>query len=363
VAVIALTSAGQLKRSYTADMAIVGTRGRRLGALLGIAVVLVIPAFASNFQLTILNLVAMASLGAMALNLLIGVAGQVSIGSAAFLAIGSFTAAFLGVQHDLPFMVAVPGAAVAAAIVGAVVGIPALRLRGLYLLIATLALHYIVLYLVKEYQTRETGPVGFIMPTPTFGGTQLSSPMSWYYVLIVFSALAAFAVVNLMRSRYGRAWMAIRDRDIAAEIIGLNVSAYKIGAFVVSALITGLQGGLYAYYLKVVDVEAFNFNLAVQYVAMIVIGGTGSVLGSYFGAGFVIGMPFAVTELVKRVPESAPGAQWLNKEIFEIQSALYGVAIVAFFLIEPAGLVALWGRFTTALRLWPFKREGVLGDG
>jgi branched-chain amino acid transport system permease protein len=186
--------------------------------------------------------------------------------------------------------------------------------------------------------------------------------MSWYYVLAPCSAMAALVVTNLLRSRYGRAWMAVRDRDIAAEIIGLNVSSYKILAFVVSAFITGLQGGLFAYYLKVVDTDVYSFDLAVQYVAMIVIGGMGSVLGSYFGAFFVVGLPFAVQELIKRVPQSA-GGKTLHRDIFQIQSALYGAAMVLFFLIEPRGLVALWGRFTTYLRLWPFRREGALSDG
>jgi branched-chain amino acid transport system permease protein len=360
---MALVQAGYLKRSYVADLAVVGTRTRKVGGLVLLAGVLAIPAVASNFQLTVLNLVAMASLGALGLNVLIGVAGQVSIGSAAFLAIGAFTACFLGAQHDVPFAVVVPVAAVAAAAVGAIVGIPALRLRGLYLLIATLALHYIVLYLVRRYQVEETGAVGFIMPTPEVGSSfRLSSPASWYYVLVPCSALGALVVTNLLRSRYGRAWMAIRDRDIAAEIIGINVSSYKILAFVVSAFLTGLQGGLYAYYLKVVDADGFTFHLAVQYVAMIIIGGMGSVLGSYLGAFFVIGLPYVVQEIVKRIPESAPGAELLNRDIFDIQVALYGAAIVLFFLIEPRGLVALWGRFTTFLRLWPFRTEGAVGD-
>jgi branched-chain amino acid transport system permease protein len=332
-------------------------------SLVLVAGVLCVPAVASNFQLTVLNLVAMASLGALALNLLIGVAGQVSIGSAAFLAIGAFTACFLGAQHRLPIWLVVPVSAVTAAAVGAIVGVPALRLRGLYLLIATLALHYIAIYFVRRYQVAETGAVGFIMPTPSLFGMRLSSPASWYYVLVPCSAGGAFVVTNLLRSRYGRAWMAVRDRDIAAEIIGINVSSYKILAFIVSAAITGFQGGLFAYYIKVVDADAFTFDLAVQYVAMIIIGGMGSVLGSYLGAFFVVGLPYVVQEIVKRIPESAPGGAKLHHNIFDIQVALYGAAIVLFFLIEPRGLNALWGRFTNYLRLWPFSREGVVGDG
>lgn len=360
---MALVPSDYLKRSYLADMVIADTRTRKLAALALIGVVLVVPAFASGFVVTVLNLVAMATLGALALNLLIGVAGQVSIGSAAFLAIGAFSAAYFGSGHGVPFLVVVPLSAVVAAAVGAVVGVPALRLRGLYLLIATLALHYIVVYIVRRYQAAEAGAVGFLMPTPSLFGVRLSSPTSWYYLLVPCSAAGALLVTNLLRSRYGRAWMAIRDRDIAAEIIGINVSSYKILAFVVSAFLTGFQGALFAYYLKVVDADAFTFHLAVQYVAMIIIGGMGSVLGSYFGAAFVIGLPYMVQEVVKRVPESAPGADILHRDVFDIQAALYGAAIVLFFLVEPRGLVALWGRVTTYLRLWPFRREGAVGDG
>jgi len=359
---MALFQTGYLKRSYVADMAVVGTRTRKLASLVLVAALLALPAVASNFQLTVLNLVAMASLGSLALNLLIGVAGQVSIGSAAFLAIGAFTACFLGAQHGMPIWVVVPVSAVSAAAVGAVVGIPALRLRGLYLLIATLALQYIVVYFVQRYQSSAVGSVGFIMPTPTLFGWRLSTPASWFYLLVPCSAAGAFLVTNLMRSRFGRAWMAVRDWDIAAEIIGINVSSYKILAFVVSAAITCFQGGLFAYYLKVVDSEVFTFDLAVQYVAMIIIGGLGSVLGSYLGALFVVGLPYVVQEIVKRIPESAPGGALIHHNIFEIQLAIYGAAIVGFILIEPKGLNALWGRVTTYLRLWPFRREGAVGD-
>jgi branched-chain amino acid transport system permease protein len=344
-------------------MAIVGTRTRGLLLAALLVAVLMYPLGVSEFLVNVANLVALATLGALGLNLLIGVAGQMAIGSAAFLAVGAYTAVIFGAEMGLPFLVVLPLSAASAAAVGAVVGIPALRLRGLYLLIATLALHFVVLYVVTRYQSAKAGEVGFAFPPANVFGRQIDTPTEWYFVLTAFSAGAAIVVTNLLRSRFGRAWLAIRERDIAAEIIGINVTRTKISAFMVSAALTGLQGALFAYYLRLVTTASFGFDVAVQYVAMIIIGGLGSVLGSYLGAAFVVAIPFVLTTLAGHVPSDGVVGRLLTNNIFELQTAVYGAALIAFLLLEPRGLVHLWVRFTTYLRLWPFQKERVMNNG
>ena len=355
---------GYLKRSYNADMEIFHTRNRKLLLALFILAILLLPFVVSKFTVNVLNLIALATLGALGLNLLIGVAGQIAIGSAAFLAIGSVGAVVFGRNLGLPFILVIPLSALCAATVGAVIGIPALRLRGLYLLMATMALHFIVNYAFNRYQSAAVGEVGFVLPRANLFGWTLQTPQHWYYVLVGVSAVAAIAVTNLLRSRFGRAWRAIHHRDIAAEIIGINVPRAKIQVFMVSAALTGVQGALLAYYMRIVSSDAFTFDVAVQYIAMIIIGGLGSVLGSYLGAVFVIGLPFLLQGLAEQLPkDSGLVGHLLASNIFELQTVVYGVAIIAFLLMEPRGLAYLWIRLTTYFRLWPFRKERVMSSG
>lgn len=350
-------ASGYIRTSYAKDMMLVSTRFRRLMLALGVVVLLLYPFYGTRYALNIVNLTALATVGAVALNLLTGVGGQVSMGNAAFLAVGAFVAASLGAEAGLPFPLVIGAGAVVAGVVGVVVGIPALRFRGLYLVIATLALHYIVIFVVQRYQIREVGATGFLMKTPVLFGYEISSPTRWYYFLVFCASASIVLVLNLTRSRYGRAWMAIRDRDIAAEILGVPVGRYKLILFGLTSAIIGAQGAIFAYYVRVVESDTFTIDLAIQYVAMIIIGGMGSVLGSVLGAAFVTGLPFVVREFVAYLPPDLPGMTILNDNLFDVQNALYGVSIVAFLLFEPRGLAALWSRVRLAVYLWPFSRE------
>lgn len=352
-----LAGASHLRMSYPGDTAVIGTRGRWLFAVIGTVVLLLFPLFASNFVLSVFTLIGFASVGALALNLLIGVTGQISIGSAAFLAVGGFSAAFFAIDLGLPLLVLLPLVAIISGLIGIIVGLPALRLRGLYLLMATLAMHYIVIYIANLYQSNSAGPAGFLLPIPEPLGIRIASPTSWYYVAIGFAALGGFIVTNLLRSRFGRAWLSIHHRDIAAEIIGIHVPRMKLLVFVWSSVLIGLQGVLSAYYLRVLDRESFTLDLAIQYIAMIVIGGMASVLGSYLGAVFVIGFPFLLTSLFGALPENFPFSGFVQHEIFEIQVAVYGAAIAATLLFEPQGLAGIWSRIGARVRRWPFKTE------
>lgn len=358
---MAAIPSGYFQTSYRGDLAIRKTFYQKARLVVMALLLLGLPFLLSPFALDVTTAIALAVPGAIALSLLTGVAGQISLGNAAFMGIGATVAAMGGAQHGLPFPVVLVLAAVTSGVIGAAVGMPSLRVRGLYLIIATLSLHFIIVYLIRRIQSAEVGEGGFILPAASIGGFAFDRPEAWYYLLMAFAVLTVLLHVNLVRGRAGRAWLAIRERDIAAEILGVNVAAYKIRAFVLTSMIIGVQGALYAYYIGVVNYEAFNLNLAISYVAMIILGGLGSHVGAIYGAAFVTALPYLITSLFERLPGTI--ATTLQGEIFEIQAGLYGLLVIAFLIFEPAGLAALTGRVRKYFALWPFSRERLGGEG
>src|SRR6267143_3028272 len=343
---------GYFKTTYAADLALVDTRLRRR-ALAALAVaLLVLPRVASPFILDLVAQTALAAIGALALNLLTGLAGQVSLGHAGFIAAGAFTTGVLvesGVKSPL---VALPAAAVVGAVLGIVVGIPALRLKGLYLALGTLALHHVVLYACAEFQNHWGANTGVSIPPPAVGPWVLKGAVAWYYALTLAAALTLALSVNLRRSRAGRAWMAIRDREIAAASVGIDVARYKVLAFVWSSAITAVAGALFAYHRAFVSVEAFGFFLAVEYIAMIIIGGLGSALGAVLGAAVVTLLPYGIDALVAAVGPDA--AQYY---VFPAKFGAFGLLMALFLVFEPLGLVGIWRRVRNWFFLWPFRHR------
>src|SRR5262247_2145399 len=344
---------GYFKTTYASDLALVDTRLRRvaLGAL--IVALLVLPRLASSFALDLITQTALAAIGALALNLLTGLAGQVSLGHAGFIAAGAFTTAVL-VENRLPSpFLALPAAALVGAALGVVVGIPALRLKGLYLALGTLALHHVVLYVCGELQNHWAANTGVSIPPPRVGGFTLKGTIAWYYALTAVAALVLILSVNLQRSRAGRAWMAIRDREIAAESVGIDVARYKVLAFVWSSALTSVAGALFAYQRAFVSVEAFGFFLAVEYIAMVIIGGLGSALGAVLGAAFVTLLPYVIDAVVGRL--QLPGGT--EYYLFPAKFGAFGLLMAAFLIFEPEGLVGIWRRVLNWFFLWPFRRR------
>ena len=310
-------------------------------AALGVVALVLYPASVDPFYVTLADLICIAALGALALNFLIGIAGQVSIGSAAFMAIGAYTAATIAIRLTaVPFPLVLLASALVAAAVGVVVAIPAFRVRGLYLMIATLALHYIVVYGAKVYQVRSVGSGGFLLPAASIGGWRLGDSVAWYAFLVPLTALTATAFANLIRSRFGRAWRMVRDRDVAADVIGIDVRLYKVMAFAISSFVIGLQGAVYGYLIGNVNAETFNLDLAIQFVAMIIVGGLGSIAGSIVGAAFVTALPILIQNLVLAAFPDGPPAS-VTGNVHNVEALVYGALIVLFLLFEPRGLVRL----------------------
>src|SRR5574341_760698 len=341
-----------LRTSYQEDAAVLNTPARRFGLVLGTVVALALPPVLSPFWLHLVNLVALATIGAVALNLLTGVCGQVSLGHAAFLAVGAFTAAILVEQLKAPFPLVLMGAAAVGAVLGLVVGLPSLRFRGLYIAISTLAMHYAILYGLRTYQADLGGSAtaGMHVPSPSLGPIALGNDRAWYYVLVAMAAGAVTVAINLLRTQPGRAWMAIRDRDIAAEALGIRVAYYKLLAFMVSSAMTVFAGALVAYFTNVVTSDEYTLELAVTYLAMIIVGGLGSVLGSVLGAAFITLLPHIIDSVFAWVPRPA----FIGTQIFSLQFAVLGIVILLFLVLEPKGLVELWRRVRVYFDLWPF---------
>ena len=344
--------------SYKADMSLFDTSFRRFWFIIMWLAIIAFPFVTSSYTVHLVNLVALASIGALALNLLTGTTGIISLGHAGFLCVGGFTAAIFGLVAGLPFWLVVPIAGVVGMVFGLIAGLPALRLKGIYIALSTLAIHYVITYLASEYQSAaHIGYVtGFSIPDATFGPLVLKTSVQWYFFLVLIVTLAAVFCINLIRSRFGRALMAIRDRDIAALSLGVNIGFYKVAVFVFSSGLTAIAGALSSYYMRYVAIEEYSLWLGILYIAMIVIGGMGSIMGSFLGAFLITLLPYGLTELF-RVANVPPALMTYS---YAAQFALYGLLIVLFLLLEPEGLVGIWRRIRSFFELWPFKFRRVI---
>ncbi|HEX6078793.1 MAG TPA: branched-chain amino acid ABC transporter permease [Methylomirabilota bacterium] len=347
---------GLLKTTYQADMALYPLPIARW-AVAGVAALafLVLPLLLSDYYLSILNLVSVAIVGALGLNILVGYTGQVSIGHGAFMSVGAYTAANLATRLDAPFWISLPLGGLMAAAVGAVVGIPSLRIKGLYLAIATLAGQLIIEWTINHVTWISGGVQASIeVPRPRLFGLVISTQRQMYFFLLVFVVLAIVGVMNLMRTRVGRAFIAIRDQDIAAEIIGINIFRYKLLSFAISSFYAGVTGVLYTYYLGIANYEQFQITTSIDYLAMIIIGGLGSVLGSVFGAIFVTMLPILLRITMETFGDLFFSSGALLNIIPNLRLIVFGLLIIVFLVVEPEGLNRLWRNIRSYFRVWPF---------
>jgi branched-chain amino acid transport system permease protein len=350
-------ASGYFRTSYARDIRLVDTRAQVASLAAFVAALAVFPFVASPFLLDLANQFFLASIGAVALMLLTGYAGQVSLGHAGLLAAGAFTVGILFKELNAPFWITLPAAALVGAVLGVVFGLPSLRLRGLYLAVSTLALYFVVAYVGSEYETRRGFSTGIIVDPPALGTLVVSDPRVWYFVLFAAAAGTVVLALNLLRTRTGRAWRAIRDHETVAEALGIGVPAYKLAAFVVSSMLTAVAGALFAYYRGFVSIEAFSLFLSIQYVAMVIIGGMGSILGALLGAGFVTLFPYAIEALI----EALPTPERYANLVFAVNYAAFGLVMVLFLLFEPEGLVGIWRRVRDWFLLWPFRQRPLSG--
>src|SRR6202049_2111921 len=348
---------GVFKTSYAADMALYPLPIAKwaVAASAGLFIV-VAPLVCDEYSLSVLNLILIAVVGAIGLNILVGYTDQVSIGHGAFMSVGAYTAANLIVRMHAPFWIAVPAGGLMAALIGTVVGIPSLRIKGIYLAIATLAAQLIIEWTINHVPAISGGVQASIqVPRPSLFGTELRTQTQLYLFLMGFVVLAVVGTANIIRSRIGRAFIAIRDQDIAAEIIGINIFRYKLWAFAISSFYAGVTGVLYTYYLGIANYEQFQLTVSIDYLAMIIIGGLGSILGSILGAIFITLLPIAARWFLEDYGWLLFAQQDLQNAIPNLRLILFGSLIIFFLVVEPEGLNRLWRNIRNYFRVWPFS--------
>jgi branched-chain amino acid transport system permease protein len=346
---------GQFKSSYESDQQMLPIRQDRIAMVLGIAfAVFAVPVVATDYVfLSLLIPFLILAIAAIGLNLLVGYCGQISIGHAAFMAVGAYAAYNLALRiPQLNFLVVLALAGLIAAAVGMIFGIPSLRIKGLYLAVATLAAQFFVdwVFARVKWFTDYSASGSVSAATVELFGWRIDQPEEKYLFLLALLVLATVVAKNLVRGHIGREWMAIRDMDIAAEVIGIRPVYAKLSAFAVSAFYCGVAGALWGFiHLGSWEPLAFNLNLSLNLLFMIIIGGMGSLLGSYFGAAFIVVLPIVLNQvpLWLGIPISTAMASHLEFMIF-------GALIVFFLIVEPHGLARLWAIGKEKLRLWPF---------
>ena len=338
--------------TYRGDMSLRNMPLQKVRMVLFLAVVLVFPFFASNYWLNLANTIAIYTVGALGLNILVGYTGQISLGQGAFMAVGAYSSAILTLRLGLPFYASILAASLITAAVGVFFGLPSLRLKGLYLAVATLAAQQIVEWVVTHWTALTGGTEAMVLPSPTLFGERVNSDFRFYWIAVLVACASALFVANIFRSRVGRAFVAIRDQDIAASAIGVNIFKYKLLAFATSSFLVGLSGAMIAHYRTIVTWERFTIETSILFLAMIIIGGLGSVSGSFFGASFMVLLPAFITTVGRSLQGTAPGVAAL---LPAAQQGIFGVVIIVFLVVEPEGLAKLWRNVKDYFHVWPFS--------
>lgn len=339
------------KTRYEQDLRIFrdGPTAAWYGVLL--AFLLVAPWILSDYYRTQIVFICIYSVVGFGLMLLSGFTGQISLGHAAFLAIGAYAEAILQTM-GLPFVISAPLAMILAALAGVVIGLPALRLTGIYLAIATLAFGFIVEEILARWESVTHGNSGMLVPGVKLVFGKIGSDTGFYYLAMACAVFTGLAVRNLLRSHTGRAFIAIRDSEISAQSMGVNLARYKTLSFALSAGFTGLGGALYAHQIRFLSPEQFGIMVSIEFLMMIVLGGIGSLHGAVFGAMFIIGLPELISILKDHLPQAMVEATGL-------QSTLFGLIMIAFVLFEPLGIYGRWVKIRTYFSLFPLYKRGM----
>jgi branched-chain amino acid transport system permease protein len=346
---------GQFRTSYAEDQAIFRLRQDKIGIAAILAIAWIgIPFIGDEYFLrAILIPFLILAIAAIGLNLLLGYCGQISLGTGAFMAIGAYAAYNLALRLPaLPLLLDFLLAGLIAAAVGVVFGLPSLRIKGLYLAVATLAAQFFAdwAFLRVPWFTNYTPSGSVTAPPLDFFGWVADTPREKYFVCLAFACLTALLAKNLVRSRIGRCWMAIRDMDIAAEIIGIRPMTAKLSAFAVSSFVAGGAGVLWAFvHLGSWEPLAFSIDMSFRLLFMVIIGGMGSILGSFLGAAFITVLPIFLNQVPALV-----GIQLSTAMVSHLEFMIFGTLIVLFLIWEPHGLARLWQIGKEKMRLWPF---------
>lgn len=356
---------GVFHETYKSDMQVRPTTMQRARILLAVVFAFVLPFILGSVEMRIVNGVVIAAIGAIGLNILTGYTGQISLGQGAFLAVGAYASGLSSVYFGFPWWLSIIFAAFVTAAFGMLIGIPSLRLKGLYLAVATLAAQQIVQWVIINWDPIDGAVDGRTTDALNIPNAYLFGNPEWrlnnneyafYFLALVVLIVVIIAATNLFRTHIGRAFVAIRDQDIAAQVMGVSLFRYKLLAFALSSFIVGLAGGLLAQYSTAISFERFTIEVSIEYLAMIIIGGLGTISGSIYGAIFIVLLP----ELLRLLGRAITGTDTDSIRAFNsllpfLQQGVFGLAIVLALIFEPEGIQKLWRNIKDYFRLFPFR--------
>ena len=340
----------RLKKSYFEDIRYFDEPYKRVLCGLFILVLFALPSCTGGYMTYVFDIIMINIIVTVGLNILLGSAGQISLGHAAFFAIGAYSSVILNDQAGLPFLLALFLAGVITTLSGLIVGIPALRLKGLYLAIATMSFAFIIEEIIVRWTSLTQGLDGLTVPDPSIGPWILDTDQKKYYLILVVTIILLVMAKNILRSSIGRAFVALRDNDVAAETMGISLARYKIIAFGVSAFYTGIGGGLFAHLVGFISPENFNLMVSIGFIVMVIVGGPGSILGSILGAVLITFLPEGIRIFKDFFPTQVVAEAGL-------QGLAYGAVMIGFIMFEPQGLHGIWIRLKLAWQTFPFGRK------
>ena len=344
---------GVASRSYEDDSAILRTKLHWVLVAALLVILVTIPLYTSLDLLNLFNTIGIWIVASYGLNLLTGYCGQISLGHAAFMGVGAYTSAILVSKVGMPFWITLPCAALMAGLAGIVFGLPSLRIKGFYLAMATLAAQLILSFAFIRWTGLTGGYAGMPAPSPELGGFTFESDQSYFYLILFVVVLATLAAKNIARSRAGRAFVAVRDNDLAAELMGINPFRYKLLAFFIASCFAGAAGALWAHYIGHVTAEQFTLWNSIWFLGIVIVGGLGSTTGTIFGVFFIKGLEYGTDYATTVVASAYP--TFGGNIIASVSQIVFAMAIALFLIFEPRGLAHRWEMFKHYYRLWPFS--------
>jgi branched-chain amino acid transport system permease protein len=341
---------GVFQESYGQDMAIFRTKTHWVLLLAFLALLFTIPLYSSDRLLTVVTIMGITVISVLGLNILNGYCGQISLGHAGFMAVGGYVSAVLTVKLGWSFWAALPCAGLGAGFVGIIFGLPSLKIKGFYLIMATVAAHFIIIWVILQFYDITGGADGMALRRPEIAGLVLKSKASYFYLVMIITCIAVYLAKNIVRTRAGRAFIAIRDNDLAAEVMGVNLWSYKLTAFFIGCVFAGVSGALLVHYYGYISTDHFPFMNSVWYLGMLIVGGMGSMAGVIFG---VISLKL-LDELVTIIGPVLSAAI-APQAAASVGLIMRGLVIMLFLIFEPRGLVHRWDLVKAYYRRWPFS--------
>ena len=342
---------GVFQESYAQDSSIFRTKTQWVLLALFLVILFTGPLYLPNSMMTTITYIGITVIAVHGLNILTGLCGQISMGHAAFMAVGGYTSAVLCAKLGFSFWAALPCAALMAGVAGLLFGLPSLKIKGFYLIMATLAAQFIIIWVILQLRDITGGPDGLSTARPQIGDFVFKSKASYYYLVMVFAVAATYFAKNLARSRIGRAFVAIDNNDLAAEVMGVNLWVYKLLAFFIGCMFAGVAGSLTVHYYAFASIDQFPFINSVWYIGMLIVGGMGSTVGAIFGVVFLK----IIEELGAMLGPILPTAIFVPQAAASITLLLRGLIIILFLIFQPKGLAHWWNTVKSYYRLWPFS--------